>query len=81
LIWLQIESQTMPSVPNGFIANIHATLMKQVFYISKREWKSHIQHYRKLDYFRAGFEIAKGYRIGHSFIANFQSSIGQPSLF
>ena len=44
-------------------------------------WKSHIKHNFKLDYFRTSFEIAKGYRIGHSFIANNQGSPQQEGLF
>ena len=40
----------MPPVPNGFIAYIHASFMQQVFYISKRERKSHIQHHCKVVY-------------------------------
>ena len=44
-------------------------------------WKSHIQHHRKLDYFGAGFEIAKGYRIGHVTEVNFQDAVGQGYLF
>jgi len=44
-------------------------------------WKSHIQHHRKLDYFGAGFEIAKGYRIGHVTEVNFQDAVGQGGLF
>ena len=62
----------MPPVPNGFIAYIHASFMQQVFYISKRERKSHIQHHCKLDDLRTGFEIAKGYWIGHGTEANIQ---------
>jgi hypothetical protein len=44
-------------------------------------WKSHIQHNCELDDFRAGFEIAKGYRIGHALEVNLQSPIGQSGLF
>ena len=71
----------MPPVPNGFIAYIHASFMQQVFYISKRERKSYIQHDCKLDDLRAGFEIAKGYRIGHVTEVNFQDAVGQGGLF
>ena len=54
--------------------------MKQVFHISKRERKSYIQHDCKLDYFRAGFEMAEGYRIGHALEVNFQSPISPKIL-
>ena len=43
--------------------------------------KSHIQHNCELDDLGAGFEIAKGYRIGHALEVNFQSLIGQGGLF
>ena len=49
----------MPPVPNGFIAYIYASFMQKVFYISKRERKSYIQHDCKLDDIRAGFEVAE----------------------
>ena len=71
----------MPPVPNGFIANVHASFMQKVFYISKRERKSHIQHHRKLDDLRAGFEIAKGNMFRHALEVNFQSPNGQGGLF
>ena len=71
----------MPPVLNGFIAYIHASFMQQVFYISKREWKSHIKHNCKLDDLGAGFEIAKGYRIGHVTEVNFHDAVGQGALF
>ena len=44
-------------------------------------WKSHIQHHRKLDDLRTGFEVAEEYRIGHASEVNFQSPIGKGSLF
>ena len=59
----------MPLVPNRFIAHIDTAFMQEVFYISQRKWKPHIQHNCKLDDLRAGFEIAKGYKIRHSKIA------------
>jgi len=71
----------VPPVPDRFIAYIYSTLMKQVFYVPQLEWKSHIQHHRKLDYFRAGFEIAKGYRIGHVTEVNFHDAVKQGGLF
>ncbi len=71
----------MPPVPNGFIAYIYASFMQKVFYISERERKSYIQHDCKLDDLRAGFEIAKGYRIGHVTEVNFQDAVGQGGLF
>ena len=55
--------------------------MQQVCYISKREWKSHIQHHRKLDDLRTGFEVAERYRIGHVTEVNFHDAVGQGGLF
>ena len=71
----------MPPVPNGFIAYIHASFMQQVFYISKRERKSYIQHDCKLDDLWTGFEVAERYRIGHVTEVNFQDAVGQGGLF
>ena len=43
--------------------------------------KPKLEHNCKLDYLRAGFEIAKGYRIGHVKEVNFQDAVGQGGLF
>ena len=43
-------------------------------------WKSHTQHNCKLDDLRTGFEIAKGYWIGHGLDANTQHAVGQGVL-
>ena len=77
----ELRAKPVPPNPNGFIAHIHATFMKQGFHISQCKWKSHIKHNCKLDYFRTGFEIAKGYRIGHVAEVNFQDTVGQGGLF
>ena len=71
----------MPPVPYGFIAYVHASFMQKVFYISQLEWKSHIQHHRKLDDLWTGFEVAKGYRIGHSWVAKCSVNFWQGCLF
>ena len=76
-----VYSDSAPPAPNGFIAYVHASFMQQVFYISKRERKSHIQHNCKLDDLRTGFEIAEGNMFRHSWIANYQASPQQGSLF
>ena len=36
------RAKPVPPVPDSFIAYIHSTLMKQVLYISKWKWESHI---------------------------------------
>ena len=40
-------------------AHVSTTLMKQVFYITKRKWEPNIQHDCKSDDFRARFKVAK----------------------
>jgi hypothetical protein len=75
------RAKPVPPVPDRFIAHIYTLLMKQVFHVSQWKRKSHIQHHRKLDYFRAGFEIAKGYGIGYVAEVNFQDAVGQGGLF
>ncbi len=70
----------MPPVPNRFIAHIDTAFMQEVFYISQRKRKPHIQHNRKLDDLRAGFEIAERYWIRHGWIANIKHAIGQGGL-
>ena len=77
----ELRAKPVPPVADRFIAYIHAKLMKQVLHISQREWKSHIKHNCKLDDLGAGFEIAKGYRIGHVTEVNFQDTVGQGGLF
>ena len=71
----------MPPVPYGFIAYVHASFMQEVFHISQRKWKPHIQHDCKLDDLGAGFEIAEGYKIRHGPDANIQHAVGQGGLF
>ena len=71
----------MPPIPNRFIAYVNAAFIKKVFHISQREWKSHIKHNCKLDDLGAGFEIAKGYRIGHIAEVYFQDAVGQGGIF
>ena len=43
--------------------------------------RAHLQHNCKLDDLRTGFEIAKGYRIGHVTEVNFQDVVRQGGLF
>lgn len=42
-----------------FMADTDPALMKQVFNVAKREWKSNIQHDRQSDDFRRRVEVAK----------------------
>ncbi|MEX3010489.1 hypothetical protein [Hoeflea sp. TYP-13] len=48
------------------MTNFDAALMQQVLYIVKREWKPHIEHYRKADDLVTGFEVSKWTRFGHN---------------
>jgi len=72
-----LRTKSMPPVPNRFIAHINTAFMQEVFYISQRKWKPHIQHNCELDDLRARFEIAEGYTIGHVAEVNFQHAVGQ----
>ena len=51
----ELRDKPVPPIPNGFIAYVHATFMKKVFYISQREWKPYIKHNCKLDCSSSGF--------------------------
>ena len=60
------RAEPIPPIADGFVADINATLMQQIFDIPKREWKSDVQHHRQADDFGAGFEVFEGGRFGHS---------------
>ena len=47
-------------------AYIYTPFMKKVLHITKRKWKSNIQHDCKSDDFRAGFEVAEWRMFCHS---------------
>jgi hypothetical protein len=49
----------MPPEPDGLVADVDATLMKQVFDVPKRKREAHVKHHRQEDDLRAGFEIPK----------------------
>ena len=42
-----------------------SSLIKKVFNISQIEWRPHIQHHRKLDDLRTGFEVLGGVALCH----------------
>ena len=52
----------VPPIPDRFMANINASFMEEIFYISKRKWKSDIHHHGETNDLRWCFKIAK--RIG-----------------
>ena len=43
----------MPPVPNGFVADVNATLMQQVFDVPERKRKPDVEHHRQADDLRA----------------------------
>jgi hypothetical protein len=47
------------------MANINASFMEEILYISKRKWKSDIHHHGKADDLGGLLEIAKGIMIIH----------------
>lgn len=49
----------------GFMANINAAPMEQIFYMAERHWKTHVQHNFKVDCLMAHFDIAKWIRFYH----------------
>ena len=77
----ELSVKPLPPVQDRFTAYVHASFMQKAFYVPKWEWKSHIQHNCKLDDLWAGFEVAKGYRIGNVTEVNFQDAVGQGGLF
>ena len=55
----EVIAKPVPQVANRFIAYIYSRFMKQVFYIPKSDWKSHIHHDCKIDNFKTGFEVVE----------------------
>ena len=41
------------------MADVDPPLMKRVFYIAKRKWKTNLQHHSETDDFWARFEVPK----------------------
>lgn len=41
------------------MANVNATLVEQIFYVSKRKWEPDVQHHRQADDLWTGFEVAE----------------------
>lgn len=56
----------MPPIAHGFVADINASFVKQVLYVSQRKWKPDIQHDGQADDFRVGFEILEWIAFRHS---------------
>ena len=60
------QTESVPPIPNNFMAHIDPTFMQQVFGCAKRELEPDIEHYRETDDFGTGFEISKWTVFGHS---------------
>jgi hypothetical protein len=54
------RAKPVPPIANGFVTNIDAAFMEQVFYIAKRKRKSDIHHHGKADNLGWCLEIVKG---------------------
>ena len=77
----KLRAKPLLTVPDSFIAYVHASFMQKVFHIPQCKWEPHVQHNCKLDDCGAGFGIAEGYRIGHGIDAHIHQAVGQGGLF
>ncbi len=57
--------EPMPPKSNGFMADINAPFMEQIFHIAKGQRKPDVQHHRQTDNLTTCFEIAKWIRFSH----------------
>jgi hypothetical protein len=57
--------EPMPPISDGFMADIDAPFMEQIFNIAKGQRKPDIKHYRQADNLTTCFEIAKWVRFCH----------------
>ncbi len=53
------RTQTIHPFAHAFMADVDASFMEQVFYVSQREWEANIHHYCELDDFRRCLEVAE----------------------
>jgi hypothetical protein len=51
------RAKSVPPKSNRLMADVDATLVQQIFHISKRKWKTHIHHHRQADDFRRRLEV------------------------
>ena len=59
------RTEPMPPIPHRFMADIDAAFMQQIFYVSKRQRKTNVQHHRQANDLAARFKVAKWVRFGH----------------
>jgi hypothetical protein len=58
-------TEPVPPEPDGLVADVDATLMEQVFDVSRRKRKAHAKHQRQADDLGACFEVPKRGAFGH----------------
>lgn len=63
---LRSEHRTEPDLPepDGFMANVDAALMQQIFDLPQREREAHVHHHRKADYLGQRDEVLEGTAFG-----------------
>ena len=54
----EVSTETVDPVPDRFMANVDAALVKQVFHVAQGQRKSNIHHDRKLDDLGRRLEVA-----------------------
>lgn len=57
--------EPMPPISDGFMADINAPFMEQIFHITKGQRKPDIQHHGQADNLTARFEVAEGRAFCH----------------
>jgi hypothetical protein len=57
--------EPMPPISDGFMADIDAPFMEQIFNIAQRQREPNIKHHRQADNLTTCFEIAKWVRFCH----------------
>lgn len=60
------RAKPKPPISDGFVANVDAPLVEQIFDVAKRQWKPDIHHHRKADDLGAGLEVSKRRALGHA---------------
>jgi hypothetical protein len=58
--------EPLPPEPDGFMADVDATLVHHVLDIAERQGKPHVQHHRQADHLRAALEALERITFGHA---------------
>lgn len=61
----KLRTKPVPPIPNRFMADIDAALVKQILDIAQRQREPHIHHHRQADDFLAGLEILEWITFRH----------------